>query len=176
MTGKIIVTSLTTCFILFYTLFLSTNMPTSKHYYCSYISSDLVQNCRSSHPKGQFRTVWRSTGSSFFWVNPYVNERTGWTWKHWLHPFLPFPSFSFFSICSLPPIRTQVFARHPLISDVLWPSKRPRGTALQHLRKLSRILQIPIFMLFRKIHKQQQHLQHQRLLRKPYSCWWLQHL
>lgn len=41
------------------------------------------------------------------------------------------PSFSFFSICSLLPIRTQVFAQHPLISDVLWPSKMPRETASQ---------------------------------------------
>lgn len=40
-------------------------------------------------------------------------------------------SFSFFSICSLLPIRTQVFAQHPLISDVLWPSKMPRETASQ---------------------------------------------
>lgn len=109
-------------------------MPTSKIFkknYCSYISSDLVENCRSSHPWGRFRIYEEVQAAAFSeWTLMWTrgldgHESTGCILS--CHS----PSFSFFSICSLLPIRTQVFAQHPLISDVLWPSKMPRETASQ---------------------------------------------
>lgn len=59
---------------------------------------------------------------------------------------------------SPPPLPTGVFAQHPLIWGISWPSQSCWGTARQRSESPPEPLWIPVFMLFKKVHTE--HLRH----------------